>query len=118
MPARSFHIRCVLAVAPLLGAESPGLPLRVRRFGARVHGHDVGPRRSGGAPTRLHDLFVNTALAAVEFQEQRGSLGQVCLGPAIQEWLKLELGDAVDLMRDIKQAIDPLGLMNPGKIFM
>jgi len=31
--------------------------------------------------------------------------------------LHLELGDAVDLMRDIKRALDPEGLMNPGKIF-
>ena len=28
-----------------------------------------------------------------------------------------ELGDAVDVMRDIKRALDPQGLMNPGKIF-
>lgn len=43
--------------------------------------------------------------------------GEHGIGLGKQEWLKLELGDAVDLMRDIKQAIDPLGLMNPGKIF-
>ena len=29
-----------------------------------------------------------------------------------------ELGDAVDVMRDIKRALDPQGLMNPGKIFV
>jgi D-lactate dehydrogenase (cytochrome) len=28
-----------------------------------------------------------------------------------------ELGDAVDVMRSIKRALDPQGLMNPGKIF-
>jgi D-lactate dehydrogenase (cytochrome) len=28
-----------------------------------------------------------------------------------------ELGDAVDVMRGIKRALDPQGLMNPGKIF-
>jgi D-lactate dehydrogenase (cytochrome) len=28
-----------------------------------------------------------------------------------------ELGEAVDVMRDIKRALDPQGLMNPGKIF-
>jgi D-lactate dehydrogenase (cytochrome) len=30
--------------------------------------------------------------------------------------LEAELGDAVDLMRTIKRAIDPFGLMNPGKV--
>jgi D-lactate dehydrogenase (cytochrome) len=28
-----------------------------------------------------------------------------------------ELGEAVDVMRSIKTALDPHGLMNPGKIF-
>ena len=32
-------------------------------------------------------------------------------------WLVAELGDAVDIMRLIKQAIDPNDLFNPGKIF-
>jgi len=31
--------------------------------------------------------------------------------------LKNELGKAVDVMRSIKVALDPQGLMNPGKIF-
>ena len=30
--------------------------------------------------------------------------------------LEKELGDAVDVMRSIKHAIDPLGIMNPGKV--
>jgi D-lactate dehydrogenase (cytochrome) len=33
-------------------------------------------------------------------------------------FLKDELGEAVDVMRGIKAALDPLGLMNPGKIFL
>jgi D-lactate dehydrogenase (cytochrome) len=28
-----------------------------------------------------------------------------------------DLGEAVDVMRSIKTALDPDGLMNPGKIF-
>ena len=31
--------------------------------------------------------------------------------------LEAELGDAVDLMRKIKKALDPQNMMNPGKIF-
>ena len=33
------------------------------------------------------------------------------------DFLKDELGKAVDVMRSIKAALDPLGLMYPGKIF-
>jgi D-lactate dehydrogenase (cytochrome) len=31
--------------------------------------------------------------------------------------LERELGDEVEVMRSIKRALDPAGIMNPGKIF-
>ena len=43
--------------------------------------------------------------------------GEHGIGIGKQDWLVAELGDAVDLMRTIKRALDPLNLMNPGKIF-
>jgi D-lactate dehydrogenase (cytochrome) len=43
--------------------------------------------------------------------------GEHGIGIGKQEWLIAELGDAVDLMRDIKRALDPHNLFNPGKIF-
>ena len=43
--------------------------------------------------------------------------GEHGIGLGKQEWLVEELGEAVDLMRSIKQALDPRGLLNPGKIF-
>jgi D-lactate dehydrogenase (cytochrome) len=33
------------------------------------------------------------------------------------DFLESELGDSVDVMRLIKDAIDPQRLMNPGKVF-
>ena len=42
--------------------------------------------------------------------------GEHGVGIGKQNWLREELGEAVDLMRLLKQAIDPAGLFNPGKI--
>jgi D-lactate dehydrogenase (cytochrome) len=43
--------------------------------------------------------------------------GEHGIGIGKQHWLREEIGEGVDLMRAIKAAIDPLGLLNPGKIF-
>ena len=43
--------------------------------------------------------------------------GEHGIGLGKQDWLVAELGDAVDLMRTLKRAIDPQDLFNPGKIF-
>ena len=44
--------------------------------------------------------------------------GEHGVGLAKKPWLRQQLGDAsLDLMREIKQALDPQRLLNPGKIF-
>lgn len=43
--------------------------------------------------------------------------GEHGIGLGKQHWLVEELGDAVDLMRSVKRALDPQNLLNPGKIF-
>jgi glycolate oxidase len=40
------------------------------------------------------------------------------VGLAKKPWLRLQMGDAsFGLMRQVKRALDPNGLLNPGKMF-
>ena len=43
--------------------------------------------------------------------------GEHGIGLGKIDWLERELGDAVDLMRQIKLALDPDDMFNPGKVF-
>lgn len=43
--------------------------------------------------------------------------GEHGIGIGKQHWLVAELGDAVEVMRTLKRALDPRDLFNPGKIF-
>jgi glycolate oxidase len=44
--------------------------------------------------------------------------GEHGVGLAKKPWLRQQMGDAsFDLMRQVKSALDPRGLLNPGKIF-
>lgn len=44
--------------------------------------------------------------------------GEHGVGIGKRQFMRQEHGESLDLMRQIKNLIDPLGLMNPGKIFM
>ena len=61
---------------------------------------------------RLHDRMVERALAL-----DGTCTGEHGIGTGKMDFLISELGNAVDVMRVLKRAIDPANIMNPGKIF-
>ena len=65
------------------------------------------PRRSA----RFNERLVKRALAM-----EGTCTGEHGIGLGKMKWLPKELGEAVDLMRDIKRTFDPDNLMNPGKV--
>jgi D-lactate dehydrogenase (cytochrome) len=60
----------------------------------------------------FHSRLVERALAL-----DGTCTGEHGVGTGKIAYLEAELGEAVSVMRSIKQAIDPLNIMNPGKIF-
>jgi D-lactate dehydrogenase (cytochrome) len=60
---------------------------------------------------RIHERLVARALAM-----DGTSTGEHGVGLGKRAFMAAEHGDALDVMRAVKAAIDPLGLMNPGKI--
>ena len=61
----------------------------------------------------LHDRMVMRALAL-----EGTCTGEHGIGTGKVAFLQAELGDAVAVMRQIKRALDPNDIMNPGKIFV
>ncbi|USU11471.1 FAD-binding protein [Sphingomonadaceae bacterium OTU29THOMA1] len=60
---------------------------------------------------------INRRLVARALAMDGTCTGEHGIGIGKQEWLVEELGDAVDVMRTLKRAMDPKDLFNPGKIF-
>jgi len=72
---------------------------------------------------RDKEEMVRVKLAAREIFEAAVALGGTLsgehgIGLLKKQFLELDLGpEAIGIMRKVKDAIDPLGIMNPGKIF-
>ena len=68
------------------------------------------------------DEVARTEHVNVRLVRRALALGGTCtgehgIGIGKRGYLEMEHGEAVDVMRQIKQALDPQGIMNPGKIF-
>jgi D-lactate dehydrogenase (cytochrome) len=97
-------LRDSFLVAPLIGHVGDGnfhLGLLVRR---------EDPREVAEAE-RLHDRLVQRALAM-----DGTCTGEHGVGTGKRHFLAAEHGEALEVMRAIKRALDPLGIMNPGKV--
>ena len=70
------------------------------------------------APDEMAEVeAVNSRLVERALAMDGTCTGEHGVGLGKQHWLEAELGDAVDIMRTLKRALDPQNLFNPGKIF-
>jgi D-lactate dehydrogenase (cytochrome) len=93
-------------VAPIVGHVGDG------NFHMLILIDPANPDEVGRAKA-LHARMVARAIAMDGTCTGEHGIGMGKIG-----FLVDELGGAVDVMRDIKRALDPQGLMNPGKIFV
>jgi glycolate oxidase len=80
-----------------------------------LHPTFVWDRGDADAEQRAHEAAEELYRAAIEMG---GTVtGEHGIGAARREFLEVQRGaDAVDVMRSIKAALDPLGILNPGRV--
>lgn len=62
-------------------------------------------------------LAINQRLVELALSMGGTSTGEHGVGLGKKAYMQAEHGPALDLMRRLKRAVDPVGIMNPGKIF-
>ena len=73
---------------------------------------DPGDEEQLSRAKAFHERLVGRAIAL-----EGTCTGEHGIGTGKMAYLERELGEAVDAMRAVKLALDPQGIMNPGKIF-
>ncbi len=94
--------------------------LEIGTFGhmgdGNLHPTFLTDERDADEMRRVHHAL---DLIAKKTLELGGTItGEHGVGLAKKEWLRLQMGDSsFEVMKQIKKALDPAGLLNPGKIF-
>jgi glycolate oxidase len=94
--------------------------LQIGTFGhmgdGNLHPTFLTDERDGDEMERVHHAFDRIFSRALQLG---GTItGEHGVGLAKKPWLRRQLGDATfSLMKQVKKALDPDGLLNPGKIF-
>jgi glycolate oxidase len=94
--------------------------LQIGTFGhmgdGNLHPTFLADERDGDEMHRVHEALEAIVKRTLEVG---GTItGEHGVGLAKKPWLRQQMGDAsLELMRQIKQTLDPRGILNPGKIF-
>ena len=101
----ALDIRASGLIAPIVGHVGDGNFHAIPVF-------DAGDAAAVAAVAGFLDRLVGRALAM-----EGTCTGEHGIGQGKARYLERELGAGVDVMRAIKRALDPNGILNPGKIF-
>ena len=95
-------------------ARRPDRDVRARRRRQPAPRPRLRPRRPAG---RGQDRRGQDRPVPGRARARRQVTGEHGIGSARREWLEIQRGaDAVRVMRAIKTALDPLGILNPGRV--
>lgn len=106
---------CIGRIAPVIAASGLQAPLVGHVGDGNFHLvllFDPADQTEAGAARRINAALVELALSL-----GGTATGEHGVGLGKKAYMAAEHGPALDLMRAIKRALDPAGIMNPGKIF-